>query len=269
MTYRAFRVGSLSFFVSLTCAFGARASGPEWFEPATPKPPTDQAAPKTPANQGAPKASPAPDQAASTAATPTATAAVPAAATAAAPTAAAATPPAPAAPAPVPAKPRSAPRAAALRATSPAPTRTEWYGWQTLAADGASAALVLGGIAAEKPNLAVAGVLSYLLVPPTLHSVKGRHEQGGISVAFRLAGPFVGAMIGMGASDVFCPSCVDYSPGLIAGGALLGIVSGPVVDALFLSKREVKTGRAAPRAAFAPSVVPVREGATFGLSGSF
>lgn len=165
----------------------------------------------------------------------------------------------------------AAPRHAAASRAAPKAAReattTEWYGWQTLAADGASLGLVIAGAASDKPTLAALGILSYVVTSPTIHALKNEHGRAGVSLGFRLIGPVVGVLGGMAASDIFCGQCgVDYSPTWVVGGALVGIASGPIFDAVFQSKRAIK---ARPSVSLAPAVVPSRQGMTVGLTGAF
>jgi hypothetical protein len=88
-----------------------------------------------------------------------------------------------------------------------------------------------------------------------------------VSLGFRLVGPVVGVMAGMAASNVFCRQCdSDYSDTWIIGGALVGIASGPVFDAVFQSKREIK---ARSSVSLAPAIAPSQQGMTVGLAGAF
>jgi hypothetical protein len=235
--------------VVLCLANGARAQGPEWFEPTEP-----------------PKASPAESKGATPPAPPEE-------ATAEAPEAdppqakAPAKPPAPCPPAP------PAPVAKPKRAAPP-PHQTVWYGWQTILADASAITLaVSSGLMEENQGAPVAAGLGvYLLGAPLIHAMNGQLGKGAGSFGLRLGAPIAGAVGGIALGVATCPpdDGLNSAPycqiGLAALGGLAGIVTASVVDAAVLAKKEVRPARAV---SIAPSVVPTRQGTTFGLAGTF
>lgn len=85
-----------------------------------------------------------------------------------------------------------------------------WYGWQTLALDGAAIGLAFGGarVADEHAGLGIAlggsGVLLYALSAPTIHWVHRRPFAAGTSLALRVALPLVSTGVLIGADAGRC-----------------------------------------------------------------
>ena len=86
---------------------------------------------------------------------------------------------------------------------SPCEVRLErhWYGWQTLATDGAAFALIIYGGAQQfegVPPVAAAttGVAMFFLGAPTVHWAHGRIGTGFLSLGTRLVAPLLGAVVG-------------------------------------------------------------------------
>lgn len=95
---------------------------------------------------------------------------------------------------------------------------SHWYGWQTLIADGAALATT-----AVAP---VGGLALYCTGAPIVHLAHGRIKNAGLSVGLRVAGPFVGGLIGYGigrAGDG--DRGVSYGTAILA---FLGLVGGGV-----------------------------------------
>ena len=65
----------------------------------------------------------------------------------------------------------------------------EWYGWQTLIADGVAIA--------STPFVPVVGVGVYLTGAPIVHLAHGNGARAGASLGFRLGAPLVGAVGGV------------------------------------------------------------------------
>jgi hypothetical protein len=117
------------------------------------------------------------------------------------------------------------------------PKRTRWYGWQTLLADAASVALIVGGASAESGELALVGVGGLWLAAPTVHFSHRNVGRGLLSLGARFAFPITGAAIGAAAEDCGASDGeLDLCPlgGILAGG-LLGLVTAVIVDASVLA----------------------------------
>jgi hypothetical protein len=110
-----------------------------------------------------------------------------------------------------------------------APSR--WYGWQTLAADGASLALSIGAIGvagsgSDTPSEALAwgALATYALAAPVVHWVHENPGRGFASLGLRVGGPIVLGLIGVEAED-----CSHHGGDLCGlGGALIGVTVGIV-----------------------------------------
>jgi hypothetical protein len=188
-----------------------------------------------------------------------------------------------------PAEPTApAPKPAVIGSTS---TGIRWYGYQTLALDAASVALIYGGANSGGSSggtaLAALGVMLWVAGGPAVH---GLHHQPGrslASVGLRLGGPLAGALIGVGiGAAVPHPSegtnTAMLPPTLVGGlvGFLLGAIGGAVVDDLALAYDTHPEGSRLPAAApqsksfIAPIVLMAPQpergtGATVGFVGQF
>jgi hypothetical protein len=156
--------------------------------------------------------------------------------------------------------------AAAILATSVAATEPrEWYGYYNLAFDSAA----VGVLAISRTfrttegqtNLAVASLVIYTLGGPLVHFGHGKVGTGFASLGLRAGGPLVAAGVG-------CVVTVAVSPGAPAcaigagGGAVVGAAIAVVLDATVLAYKE-RPFRLSPSGSI------TRDGATFGLSGTF
>jgi hypothetical protein len=242
----------------LFSASSALAQGPEWFDPEPPKPApeaTKVEAPKVPGKGEAPGASE------SKAGTPEA-----------APKADKAAPKTPAEP--VEARPcivaPAPPAKPAVGKEARVTTKTEWYGWETAIMDAAAFGAFLSGVDERDSSMAVAGVGLYLLGAPVVHGFKGQWGKAGASLGLRLgapvAGAFTGAMLASGSCRRSGPEDLCGASAVVSG-FLLGALVPPLVDAIFLGKKEVPVKTAS--FSWQPTVVPVREGVSFGLAGTF
>lgn len=155
----------------------------------------------------------------------------------------------------------------------PQATQARWYGWQTLAADGASAALIATGVAWRQESdeayakvPATFGVLSFLFAAPIIHAAG--HDSGGKflgSLGLRAGVPIVGGFVGMALYD-----CGDAGGGVAMPGTLmcwgagfgLGAIAGAIVasglDAAFLGHERVPV---APPPQFTLRVAPMMDAA--------
>jgi hypothetical protein len=119
-----------------------------------------------------------------------------------------------------------------------------WYGWQTLATDGAAFALIIyagtqqfeGGPAV----LAVTtGVTTFFLGAPTVHWAHGRIGTGFLSLGARLVAPLLGAAVGS-----------QHCTGECGGQVLLGFViaTSPLwIDPALLAFEDVPARESSPR----------------------
>ena len=140
-----------------------------------------------------------------------------------------------------------------------------WYGWQTLATDGAALAFVALASNAEKNDseeaLLGAAAFTFAVGAPIVHWAHGRGTKGAISLAMRVATPLVA--FGMLQDAEKTGSSFRF---LLGGSLLLAwIPSAIAIDAAVLAREEVpRTG-----VSIAPLVAPSRGGATLGLGGLF
>jgi hypothetical protein len=156
--------------------------------------------------------------------------------------------PAPAAAAPEPAVQYS------LHPPAAEPQSNRWYGWQTLATDGASFALVVGSISlggGGDGGNSISSVLllgafgAYALGGPVVHLVHGNPGRAFASLGMRVGGPILLAFAGVAAEN--CGNQGGDFCGL--GGALLGVTAGVItavaVDAAVFAYDERPESRAA------------------------
>jgi hypothetical protein len=148
---------------------------------------------------------------------------------------------------------------------TPAPTE-RWYGWQTLAADGAGIGLLIysGSAAFEGTLPIVAGTLgvgTLLLGAPAIHAAHGRWGTGALSLGLRIALPLVGVGIA-GASSNSCSEC--------GGQLVLGtlVVLSPIwIDAALLAREKVP--QKSVQLHLRPSIALNRHATVFGVAGTF
>jgi hypothetical protein len=140
-----------------------------------------------------------------------------------------------------------------------APKPTRWYGFETLAVDGAALAMSIPAIAANNAGMQtgflIATTLAYGLGGPIVHFTHGQLGKGFLDLGMRLALPFATGLLGfaLGASSYQAPSC---SPGASCGlgnafaqldaeaegvtiGGLLGIAGAVTVDAVVLAREPI------------------------------
>ena len=106
-------------------------------------------------------------------------------------------------------------------------TDSRWYGWQPMISDGASAALITGGVEGfvdYNPLFAI-GLGTYLLGAPTIHFAHGQFLQGSASFGLRLGLPLVGLGVAWAVSEDPIWPVLDIVP-------VVGLVSGAVAAAL-------------------------------------
>jgi hypothetical protein len=125
-------------------------------------------------------------------------------------------------------------------------TREEWYGWQSLSADGAALILLIAASAASDqrnklPDIfAYGSVGMYLLGGPSTHLMHDSPGRALGSLAMRAGLPFAFGGIGSQLED--CSGEQDYDLCGIAGallGGVLGVATAITVDAAVLSYEDV------------------------------
>jgi hypothetical protein len=118
----------------------------------------------------------------------------------------------------------------------PAPlTREEWYGWQTLIADGATSLFLLPAAFVDDADpFAWAAVGGYLAGGPIVHVAHANYGRSVLSLALRAGLPVVLGMGGHGASG----GGEFGSVGLVAGIGI-GIAGAIAIDAALLAYDEV------------------------------
>lgn len=121
-------------------------------------------------------------------------------------------------------------------------TSSRWYGWQTLATDGAAVALVLASIATAGGSgdsasgaCGVGAVGVYALGAPAVHFVHGNPGRGFASLGIRVGAPVVLGFLGVEAEN-----CGEHGGDFCGfGGALLGVSAGIIgaiaIDAAVLA----------------------------------
>ena len=149
--------------------------------------------------------------------------------------------------------------------------RRVWYGWQTLATDGAALALALAAGDTDDRHstpLALASLGTYALGGPIVHAANGSAGRMGLSLALRVGAPM---LLGAGGYYVFSAGADSRSwAPAIAGvlGGMIGIAGAVAVDASVLARKEAPPAEAASLR-ITPSVAPTRGGATVGAVGTF
>jgi len=109
------------------------------------------------------------------------------------------------------------------------PPRSRWYGWQTLAVDGASLGLIVLGYAAGSFGFAVVGELGLLLAAPIVHFAHG-NILGLLSLGLRVASAAL-IVVGIGSTSDDEPNKSDA----LATAGLVGFGVTTVLDAALLS----------------------------------
>ncbi|MGC4088148.1 MAG: hypothetical protein QM756_09655 [Polyangiaceae bacterium] len=147
-----------------------------------------------------------------------------------------------------------------------------WYGWQTLATDGAALGLFTLSIAATEMRdsstsevLGVMGAAAYVAGGPTVHFAHGHVGKGFGSLGLRVGLPVAGALT---ATAIARPCGGDFGCiGEAALGFLLGGVSAIAIDAAVLGHEEVVRPRQGLTAT--PVVAATPNSAWLGVQGAF
>jgi hypothetical protein len=164
---------------------------------------------------------------------------------------------------------------------APSSSGSQWYGWQTLASDGATllSTIALANVHSLNSNGNSAIVLTNLgvgfgLGAPLVHFAHGRPLTALADIAMRVGGVVVGALVGaaaMGSNGDSREDDMGAVVGLLLGG-VVGSSAAVVVDATVLSWEKRGPARAAtvgqaftiePTLGWAPG------GGTLGVQGRF
>jgi hypothetical protein len=156
---------------------------------------------------------------------------------------------------------------------------TEWYGWQTLVADGASLALFVGGVSSTSSrSSSTAGLLllgslaTYSLGGPIVHLAHSRPGAALGSFGLRWGMPSVAALFGVGLGYA---SCGRSSEGLCVGlygllGLTLGTIGAIAIDSAVLAREQVPVKFTAAKSfTWRPDLNVSPSGVSAGLSGAF
>lgn len=157
------------------------------------------------------------------------------------------------------------------------PKPGQWYGYQTLAVDVASLALVALSIRAQSGEFALASLGTYVIGPPIVHFAHGNVAKGFGDLGLRLGLPVGGAFLGAGIGCALggCSGHGDFAGYGAVIGAVFGTVSGGVaamiLDWTLLSREPGTSPKASGRRAvnLAPSLAVTPTGGALGLGGSF
>src|SRR5688572_7414027 len=150
------------------------------------------------------------------------------------------------------------------------PRKSRWYGWQTLATDGAALTAILLSASADQDGGALVGLglAAYALGGPIVHMAHDRAGVGVGSLGMRIGAPLVGAAIGAEAAN--CPDRPDREMfcgmGEIALGVLIGAGTAIAIDAAVLA-REPAPDSTRPR--IVPGLALTPEKRALVLNGTF
>ncbi len=174
----------------------------------------------------------------------------------------------------------SASSGAPLALNSQRVTREDWYGWQSLIAQGGALAFMMfsGSVASGQNNsLGSAGILlgasGLYLGGPVVHWSHGHVGKGfaalGLNVGGTLAGGFAGAALMCG-SSCHGGGGEDFGPlvGLVLGSTL-GFLTALVVDDAVLARETVVEDAAKASLTWVPSLRIGRDSTTVGLGAAF
>jgi hypothetical protein len=143
-----------------------------------------------------------------------------------------------------------------------------WYGWQTLAVDGTSLALAIGGGVSRQDLVTGFGVAGLFVGAPIVHFAHGRVGAGFASAGLRVGLPIVAALIGFAAED--CHGGDFCGLGGLAIGVLVGGASAIALDAAVLAREDVKRDPGPiQRLGISPVVDPQKRMAAVTVSGVF
>jgi hypothetical protein len=140
-----------------------------------------------------------------------------------------------------------------------------WYGWQTLAFDGAAIGALALATAAHSEALAAVGLLSYALASPAVHVGHHRPLIALASVGLRIGMPAAGAIITT-ADDCSGELCRLEA---LAAGMLVGAAGAIAIDAGVLSWDRLESQEPHRSIGLLPTVEIGRERNVVGVQGIF
>lgn len=154
------------------------------------------------------------------------------------------------------------------------PTRSHWYGWQTLGVD-ALAGVFVPAMAlatdARALNLVAAG--GYFLGAPAIHFAHDRPWHALGSLGLRATTPLLGAGIGEAIASANCDGRGLCGIGAGTVGAIIGAGAAVAIDAAFLAHERVAdepTAAAAAGVHWSALAAPRKEGGfDVGVGGTF
>jgi hypothetical protein len=150
------------------------------------------------------------------------------------------------------------------------PRKPRWYGWQTLATDGAALTALVLSASTDQDGSALLGLglAAYVLGGPIVHMAHDRAGVGAGSLGMRIGAPLLGGAIGSKAANcrdetdrgIFC------GIGEIAVGILIGAGTAIAIDAAVLA-REPAPDSTRPRIVPGLALTPERRALV--LNGTF
>jgi hypothetical protein len=151
------------------------------------------------------------------------------------------------------------------------PEQSHWYGWQTLAVDGTSLALIFAGAGARADVVAGIGGFGAVLGAPVVHFVHDRVGAGFGSLGLRVALPLAGAAIGASAANCDGHHEMFCGIGEAGVGFIVGAAAAIVIDAAVLARETVVDEGPVPMRTLrlTPIVDPNRRLGAVAVSGAF
>jgi hypothetical protein len=147
-------------------------------------------------------------------------------------------------------------------------TKRNWYGWQTLATDGASLALFFAAVGSQSEGLGWASLGGYALGGPVVHFAHERIGIGFLSFALRIGIPtalFYGAVAASDDKDDWGGALAGLALGFLGVGAAIAIDSAVLArETVTVDPREQTKLRLVPQLAVDP-----RGGVRAGIGGTF
>ena len=137
--------------------------------------------------------------------------------------------------------------------------KLEWYGWQTLAVDGAATGLFLSATA-DRGSTVLYGLsgVTYAIGAPSIHLGHGQWEMSIASLGVRVVTPLLGAAVGsyydncQTASVTTGPRSACSSKWETTGIAIGGLIAAVVDGLVFAYQPARQTGASARHAVSAP-----------------
>jgi len=173
-------------------------------------------------------------------------------------------------PAPVPGSQAWPQRSPALKLDDSEP-QFHWYGYQILISDAVTSALLLVALKEGSVKPLYPAAVTWLLVPPIIHSVNGQTRNMPKSFLIRLLLPsfagFLGFVIGITAQSYGSSGEPSVIPAeFIFGGlgVVLGAIAASVIDTSHYAYEPIKSP-----APISMAVLPNQHGATLSLAATF